>query len=78
MPIITPAYPAINSTYNVSESTLQLMKQEFARGAQITSKIEREGVSWAALFEKCEFFSKFKAYVQIEILAATEDEHRKW
>lgn len=78
MPIITPAYPAMNSTYNVSESTLHIMKQEFSRGVQVANKIEREGGLWSVLFEKSDFFLRYKAYVQIEVFANTEDEHRKW
>jgi len=39
MPIITPAYPAMNSSYNVSDCTLEVMKAEFKRGDEVCSEI---------------------------------------
>jgi len=84
MPIITPAYPSMNSTYNVSESTLQLMKEEFKRGMDITWEIERRStnreraVYWQKLLEKSNFFMKYKHYIEIDVMAQTDHEHRKW
>jgi hypothetical protein len=78
MPVITPAYPSMNSTYNVSASTLHVMRQEFDRGAKIMQKIEKEGASWAELFEKTDFFQRYRNYVQVDVTATTAEDHRKW
>jgi hypothetical protein len=40
MPIITPAFPAMNSSYNVLESTMAMMQHEFRVAATICVDIE--------------------------------------
>ena len=39
MPIITPAYPQQNSTFNVSQSTLKVMQEEFKASLVICEDI---------------------------------------
>ncbi|XP_063751434.1 poly(A) polymerase type 3-like [Eleginops maclovinus] len=52
MPIITPAYPMQNTAFNVTPSTLAIMKEEIQRGHTIAS--------WSKLFEKPNFLRKYK------------------
>eukprot|EP01130_Rhizamoeba_saxonica_P006958 TRINITY_DN2788_c0_g3_i1.p1 TRINITY_DN2788_c0_g3~~TRINITY_DN2788_c0_g3_i1.p1 ORF type:complete len:624 (+),score=142.53 TRINITY_DN2788_c0_g3_i1:86-1957(+) len=78
MPIITPAYPSMNSTYNVSRSTMRIMQEEFKRGEQITIDIEAGKKKWEDLFEPNNFFSRYKAYLKIQCHAENEADHLKW
>lgn len=78
MPIITPAYPAMNSTYNVSRSTLAVLKEEFKRGTEETFKIEHQHCPWTDLFAPTDFFVRYKKYLQIDICAADEDAMKLW
>ncbi|KAE9607494.1 putative polynucleotide adenylyltransferase [Lupinus albus] len=78
MPIITPAYPCMNSSYNVSSSTLRIMTEEFQRGNEICEAMEVSKADWDTLFEPYPFFEYYKNYLQIDISAENADDLRKW
>ncbi|XWS20217.1 hypothetical protein CRYUN_Cryun31cG0081000 [Craigia yunnanensis] len=78
MPIITPAYPCMNSSYNVSTSTLRVMMEQFQYGNNICEKLELNRMKWSALFEPYLFFESYKNYLQVDILAADADDLRAW
>lgn len=78
MPIITPAYPSMNSSYNVSTSTLRIMTEEFQRGSEICEAMQANKSTWDTLFEHYPFFEAYKNYLQIEVAAGDDDDLRKW
>ncbi|KAJ8531381.1 hypothetical protein K7X08_026815 [Anisodus acutangulus] len=78
MPIITPAYPCMNSSYNVSPSTLRVMMDQFQFGNKICEEIELNKAQWAALFEHHLFFEVYKNYLQVDIVAADNDDLLAW
>ena len=78
MKIITPAYPAQNSTFNVTHSTLHVLKGEFKRGREVCAKILMGKAKWETLWEPLPFFSMHKHYLQITVCALTEEDFKKW
>ncbi|KAJ3606121.1 hypothetical protein NHX12_025642 [Muraenolepis orangiensis] len=78
MPIITPAYPQQNSTYNVSVSTRAVMVEEFKQGLAITDEILQNKAEWSKLFEAPNFFQKYKHYIVLLASAPTEKQHLGW
>ncbi|KAM0944699.1 putative polynucleotide adenylyltransferase [Dioscorea sansibarensis] len=78
MPIITPAYPCMNSSYNVSTSTLRVIMEQFEKGNKICEEIETNGAQWSALFEPYIFFESYKNYLQVDIRAEDDEDLRLW
>jgi poly(A) polymerase len=69
MPIITPAFPSMNSTHNVSQSTRKVILTEFDKALKITEAlIKKEGapdLTWKRLFKKFNFFKAYNHFIQI-------------
>lgn len=78
MPIITPAFPCMNSTHNVSETTKRILSEEFARGSIVTEQVEQGRSRWSEVYKPLPFFSQHKHYLHIEVLAKSAQVHTKW
>eukprot|EP01084_Bolivina_argentea_P113891 202878_1 len=80
MPIITPAYPSMNSSYNVAEPQLRMIKEAIARGMDVSSAIvsDPDGHSWQELYSCPVFFERFTDYIEVDVISTMPEEHRKW
>ncbi|TPX38308.1 hypothetical protein SmJEL517_g00133 [Synchytrium microbalum] len=78
MPIITPAYPSMCSTHNVTDSTLKIMTKEFERAADIADRLVIAKAEWSELFEPMDFFNEYKYYIQVVAAATSEDQYLLW
>ena len=78
MPIMTPVYPCINSSHNVSSCTLCIMQQEFQRGNEICEAMDTNATGWNTLFEPSHFFEAYKNYLQIDITAQNDVDLVNW
>jgi poly(A) polymerase len=81
MSIITPAFPAMNSTYNVSETTKRILLKEFEFFKQFTNMIKQNSSSiclWKDFFNEIDFFSYYSCYLQIDVLSTNEEDFKKW
>ena len=90
-PMITPAYPAMNSTLSVSRQTLQILQEEFGRGHAIVDKLYKDhqrgaldheecqsGDIWKELFEPSDFFIGYPHYLSLCIVGPTQKDAQAW
>ncbi|KAJ3067060.1 polynucleotide adenylyltransferase [Podochytrium sp. JEL0797] len=78
VPIITPAYPAMCSTHNMTPSTKLITVSEFRRGMGITDRIFAGTATWSDLMDPSDFFGEYKYYLQIIASSDTEERQLRW
>merc|ERR1712061_642746 len=78
MPVITPAFPAMNSTHNVTETTKRILLDEFKRGYESVKIVEADRGTWSNVHDPFPFFRHFRHFVWLEVLARTEEVYQKF
>lgn len=78
MPIITPAYPEQNSTYNVTQSTKQAITNEFKEALSVMLEIMNGKAPWTKLFEEVNFFSRYKHFLSLLCITENAEDHLKF
>ncbi|KAL3985720.1 Poly(A) polymerase central domain family protein [Acanthocheilonema viteae] len=78
MPIVTPAFPQQNSTFNVTKSSLKIIMNEIEEGLVTINDIMKGQAEWSALFEEVNFFSRYKHFLALLCLSATEQDELVW
>jgi len=78
MPVITPAYPSMCATHNVTRSTLEVITSEFSRATDVSERIMKGKLPWSALFVKHDFFLRYKYYLAIIAASKSAETQVKW
>jgi len=82
MPVITPAYPSICSTHNITLSTLTAIKRELTRAVGIFEKIGKDEITVEngikTLCEPSDFFSRHKNYIAVAMAGDQSKEFHRF
>ena len=87
MPLITPAFPAMNSSHNVNRHSLKVMSLELQRAHTIMQNImttihsrpngssvsdDEIDANWMKLFEPSDFFIKYHHYLRCNLVGGSD------
>jgi poly(A) polymerase len=79
MPIITPAYPSMCATHNITHSTKAIIIRELTRCKDLSHAIAAGKKTWKDLFEKHTFFTEgYKYYLSIVAASRTKEAQQIW
>ena len=72
MPIITPSFPQVNSTVNVDEENLVIIKARLTEAAEMCSLVFEGSKAWNELLLPSNFFEEFPFYLEVSAWAQCE------
>lgn len=79
MPVITPTYPNMCSTHNVTRSTFNIIMGELKQAARVMEKITAGESSWDELFEaQHPFFDQYTRFLRLTISSTSENLLLSW
>ena len=85
MPILTPAYPSMNSSFAVSPQTLEVMVEEMASALErVRGVLAAGGVGWEEVFSPTDFAIAHSRYLAVEIYVTNlpdnvmKDKYNSW
>jgi poly(A) polymerase len=76
--ILTPAFPAFNTAYCITRSSLRLLLTEVELALKVTSDIVVDRAPWTDLFTDLDFFQSYQHLLQIEVLATSLQDFQSW
>ncbi|KAI5783583.1 Poly(A) polymerase central domain-containing protein [Geopyxis carbonaria] len=79
MPVITPNYPCMCSTHNITLSTKAVILREMERANSIMTEIMVGKTPWKKLFGSHTFFTEdYRYYLRVLSASRTKDDQLKW
>lgn len=79
MPVITPAYPSMCATHNITTSTRHVILYEMKRGGDICDSIYTGSLGWKDLFKRHSFFtSGYKYYLSVISSSRSKEAQLLW
>mmetsp|Transcript_6437 Transcript_6437/g.11224 ORF Transcript_6437/g.11224 Transcript_6437/m.11224 type:complete len:459 (+) Transcript_6437:394-1770(+) len=76
--ILTPAFPAFNTAYCITRTSLRLLLSEVELALKITSEVVIDRAPWTHLFCDLDFFQTYHHLLQIEVLATSLQDFQSW
>ena len=74
MPIITSIEPCQNTARNITRSTAEILRREFARAAELTQEIIDSNLNWSILFQPVDLQQESDIFLEFKIVSNDNQE----